>query len=133
MSNVQMQTIVMACVTMLSVMTSADAADELLSGSITSQAGQKLDGVTVSAKLVGSTITTSVYTDTSGAYVFPPLPEGQYRVWAQALGYETGKGTVELSAARRQDMDRQRACRRTWGRGTRRRPPAGLVTRHSTG
>jgi len=80
--------------------TSAPAADHLLSGSIVSPSGQKLEGVTVSAKREGSTITTSVYTDTSGAYVFPPLPEGRYRVWAQALGFERSAAAVDLSAAR---------------------------------
>jgi streptogramin lyase len=48
-----------------------------------------------------------VYTDAAGAYVFPPLPAGKYRVWAQALGFETGKGSVELSAARRHDFTLQ--------------------------
>ncbi|MGZ5231689.1 MAG: carboxypeptidase-like regulatory domain-containing protein, partial [Burkholderiales bacterium] len=62
----------------------AHAADQILSGSIVSQSGQTLEGVTVSAKLEGSTITTSVYSDTTGIYIFPPLPPGKYRVWAQA-------------------------------------------------
>jgi hypothetical protein len=84
--------------------TAAQAADQLLSGRIASRSGQKLDGVTVSAKREGSTITTSVYTDAAGDYFFPPLPEGRYRVWAQALGFERASGSVELSAARRQDF-----------------------------
>ena len=81
-----------ACVTSLYVVASAHAADELLSGAITGRSGEKLEGVTVSAKLEGSTITTSVYTDARAFYVFPPLPPGKYRVWAQALGFETSKG-----------------------------------------
>ena len=44
----------------------AYAADQVLSGTITTPSGQKLDGVTVSAKLEGATITTSVYTDANG-------------------------------------------------------------------
>ena len=48
-----------------------------------------MGGVTVSAKAEGATITTSVYTDESGNYYFPPLPDGKYRVWAQALKFET--------------------------------------------
>ncbi|MBI3376517.1 MAG: c-type cytochrome [Betaproteobacteria bacterium] len=82
----------------------ARAADQLLSGTITSQSGQKLEGVTVSAKLESSTITTSVYTNTAGNYFLPPLAAGRYRVWAQALGFETGKAALELAAARRQDF-----------------------------
>jgi streptogramin lyase len=85
----------------------AHAADQLLSGAITSQSGQKLEGVTLSAKMEGSSITTSVYTDTAGNYFFPPLPAGKYRVWAQALGFDTVKGSVELSAARRQNFTLQ--------------------------
>ncbi len=102
-----MKTILLACATSLLAAAAAHAADQLLSGAITSQSGQKLEGVTVSAKLDGSTITTSVYTDAAGAYVFPPLPAGRYRVWAQALGFEAGKGSVDLSAARRADFTLQ--------------------------
>ena len=37
-------------------------ADSMLNGTITSAAGEKMGGVTVSAKAEGSTITTSVFT-----------------------------------------------------------------------
>jgi streptogramin lyase len=99
--------ILLACATSLLVVMSAHAADQILSGAITSQSGQKLEGVTVSAKLEGSTITTSVYTDTAGTYVFPPLAAGKYRVWAQTLGFETAKGAVDLTAVRRQNFTLQ--------------------------
>jgi streptogramin lyase len=98
------RTAVLACALPLAAATAAQAADQVLSGRIASSSGQKLDGVTVSAKREGSTITTSVYTDAAGGYFFPPLPEGRYRVWAQALGFERASGSVELSAARRQDF-----------------------------
>src|SRR6266436_7585610 len=52
----------------------ARAADAILSGSIAAASGEKMGGVTVSAKAEGATITTSVYTDDSGNYYFPPLP-----------------------------------------------------------
>jgi streptogramin lyase len=71
-------------------------ADSLLTGAITSAAGEKMGGVTVSAKAEGSTITTSVFTDESGGYYFPPLPNGKYRVWAQALTYQGANGSIEL-------------------------------------
>lgn len=86
------------------VATTSYAADQQLSGSIATAAGQKLDGVTVSAKLVGSTITTSVYTDADGNYYFPPMPAGKYSVWAQALGFEQSKADVDLSANKRQNL-----------------------------
>jgi len=80
-------------------------ADQQLSGTISATAGQKLDGVTVSAKKVGSTITTSVYTDKDGGYYFPAMADGQYKVWAQALGFERGDAQVDLSgAAKRADI-----------------------------
>lgn len=80
------------------------ASDGLLSGTIKSSSGEKMEGVTVSAKAEGQTITTSVFTDGQGNYYFPALPEGKYRVWAQADGYQAGRGEVELTATRRQDF-----------------------------
>ena len=71
-------------------------ADSLLTGAVTSASGEKMGGVTVSAKGEGSPITTSVFTDESGNYYFPPLPNSKYRVWAQALTYETANGNTEL-------------------------------------
>ena len=71
-------------------------ADSLLTGAVTSATGEKMGGVTVSAKAEGSTITTSVFTDGSGNYYFPQLPNGKYRVWAQALTYQPANGSVEL-------------------------------------
>jgi len=82
----------------------AQAADALLSGSIASAAGEKLGGVTVSAKADGSTITKTVFTDESGNYYFPPLLEGKYKVWAQALTFATATGNVDLAAARKQNF-----------------------------
>ena len=72
--------------------------------SITSASGQKLEGVQVSAKKEGSTITTSVYTDQNGDYFFPAMADGKYQVWAQALSFHTVKGAVDLSAAKHQDF-----------------------------
>jgi len=80
------------------------AADQALNGAISSPAGEKLSGVTVSARQDGSTITTSVYTDETGNYYFPPLPAGKYQVWAQALSFETNKAAVDLSATAHQDL-----------------------------
>src|SRR5882724_7749561 len=70
------------------------SADQLLTGSIASAAGAKLEGVLVSAKKEGSTITTSVYTDLDGDYFFPTMADGKYQVWAQTLGFETSKGKI---------------------------------------
>jgi streptogramin lyase len=88
----------------LATIAPAQAADQSLSGSIKSPTGQNLGGVTVSAKPEGGTITTTVYTDEAGNYYFPPLPAGKYRLWAQALSFETAKGEVDLSASRKQNF-----------------------------
>jgi len=96
-----------ACAASLLLAGAAHASDQLLSGAIVSRSGQKLEGVTVSVKREGATIATSVYTDAAGHYYFPPLPEGKYRVWAQALGFERSAETVDLSAARHRDFTLQ--------------------------
>ena len=83
---------------------SAAHADALLTGTITSTAGEKMGGVTVSAKAERSPITTSVFTDEAGNYYFPPLPNGKYRVWAQALTYQTANGNAELHKTTRRDF-----------------------------
>jgi streptogramin lyase len=79
-------------------------ADALISGLIKSAAGEAMGGVTVSAKADGATITTTVFTDDGGHYYFPPLPNGHYRVWAQALSFATAKGAVDLAANGHQDF-----------------------------
>src|SRR5262249_18013682 len=73
-----------------------ESGESLLTGAVTSAAGERRGGVTVSAKGDGSKITTSVFTDDTGNYYFPPLPNGKYRVWAQALTYQRANGDVEL-------------------------------------
>src|SRR5215468_10173759 len=83
---------------------SASAADHILSGTIAAASGEKLGGATVSAKLEGSTITTSVFADESGNYYFPPLAGGKYKVWAQALSFERALGEVDLSANKQQNL-----------------------------
>ena len=82
-------------------------ADAILSGAITSPSGEKMGGVAVSAKAEGSTVTTSVYTDDSGNYYFPKMAEGKYRVWAQAIKYQTAKGEVDLTANKPQNFTLQ--------------------------
>jgi streptogramin lyase len=77
-------------------------AESRLSGTVVSAKGEKIGGVTVSAKT--GTITTSVFTDKAGNFQFSPLPEGSYRVWAQALGYQTARTALDLSGDRKVDL-----------------------------
>ena len=96
------RSVLIALAAAMSVPAAINAADAPLSGTITSAVGEKLGGVTVSVKPVGGTITTTVYTDESGEYYFPPLPAGKYRIWAQAVSFATAKAETELPAARKQ-------------------------------
>jgi streptogramin lyase len=82
----------------------ASAADQLLSGTVASASGEKIASATVSAKAAGSAVTISVFTDEQGGYYFPPMPSGKYRVWAQAVTFDTGKNQIELKTARHQDF-----------------------------
>ena len=75
-------------------------ADASLRGTVRIASGTPLDGAAVSVKAPGQTITTSVYTDTRGAFVFPALPAGRYDVWAQAVGFRTARASVTLDPAR---------------------------------
>jgi len=79
---------------------------QMLTGTVRSAGGPALDGVTVSARAVDKTFTTTVFTDERGQYVFPELDDGQYKVWAQAVGYEAGRASVGLDSRRdvRQDF-----------------------------
>jgi streptogramin lyase len=87
---------------LLLLATSLAHAESRLSGTIVSASGEKMGGVTVSAK--AGTITTSVFTDKAGNFQFSPLPEGSYRVWAQAIGYQTARTALELSGDRRVEL-----------------------------
>jgi hypothetical protein len=82
-------------------------ADALLSGTVKSADGKAMAGVTVSAKPDGGTITTTVFTDAAGQYYFPALPAAHYRIWAQALSFQTAKGDVDLTANGKQDFTLQ--------------------------
>jgi streptogramin lyase len=81
------------------------ATTEILTGTVRGTDGKTLEGVTVSAAAQGGTITTSVYTDDRGRYFFPILPEGKYRVRAQAVGYQAGRAEVGLAFTRENHQD----------------------------
>jgi streptogramin lyase len=68
----------------------------LLSGTVRSASGERMEGVTVSAKVIGSTIATSVFTDRQGKYHFPPMQDGKYWVWAQAVAFEAPRVDINL-------------------------------------
>ncbi|MGA7796025.1 MAG: carboxypeptidase regulatory-like domain-containing protein [Candidatus Acidiferrales bacterium] len=76
-----------------------------LSGTVKSSDGKPLEGVGVSARGVSETYTTTVYTDESGRYLFPPMGSGPYKVWAQAVGFETSRADASLSDGAKKQVD----------------------------
>src|SRR5215469_1727749 len=67
-----------------------------MTGRVTSQEEGAMEGVVVSAKKDGSTITVSVVSDKQGVYSFPAnrLKPGHYSLKVRAVGYDLdGVGT----------------------------------------
>src|SRR6266850_6133340 len=74
---------------------------EALVGQVSSAAEGAMEGVVVSAKKVGSTVTVSVVTDRDGRYRFPAarLEPGSYAITMRAVGYDLdGKATADVRA-----------------------------------
>ena len=77
-----------------------EADSSALAGKVTSQEEGAMEGVIVSAKRQGSTITVSVVSDAQGQYSFPRdrLEPGTYAISMRAVGYDlTSPGPVELT------------------------------------
>lgn len=75
-----------------------------LTGQVASAEEGNMEGVVVSAKKDGSTVTVSVVTDKDGRYSFPAsrLEPGSYTIGARAVGYDldgAGKATVAAGKA----------------------------------
>src|SRR5262245_49950995 len=71
-----------------------------LSGKVTSTEEGPMEGVLISAKKNGSTVTITVISDDNGRYAFPVtrLAPGQYSLAVRAVGYELdGAGPVEIT------------------------------------
>src|SRR5690242_1454719 len=81
-----------------------------LSGQVTSAEEGPMEGVVVSAKKDGSTISISVVTNASGRYAFPAarLEPGHYALRARAAGYELdGARGADVAAAQEAKADIQ--------------------------
>lgn len=73
--------------------------DAALTGQVTSEAEGAMEGVVVSAKKAGSTVTVSVVSDAQGRYSFPAnrLVPGKYSLKIRAAGYDlVGPATADL-------------------------------------
>src|SRR5947209_5717994 len=77
------------------------AAAQVLSGRVSSAEENAMEGVVVSAKKAGSTVTVSVISDQKGNFSFPAakIEPGSYTLRIRAAGYELdGPKTVEVGA-----------------------------------
>jgi virginiamycin B lyase len=81
----------------------ASAPGVALTGQVSSAEEDKMEGVLVSAKKAGSTITITVVSNQQGRYQFPAakLEPGQYFLSIRAIGYDLdGPKTVEVARQR---------------------------------
>lgn len=86
----------------------AKAQSAALTGVVSSQEEGKMEGVLVSAKRAGSTITVTVVSDAQGRYSFPRnrVEAGQYSVAIRAAGYELdGPASVEVTPQKPAQLD----------------------------
>jgi streptogramin lyase len=84
------------------------AAQTALSGQISSAEEGAMEGVVVSARRDGSTITVSVVTDAQGRYAFPSarLEPGKYTLRVRAAGFQlSGAPTAQVSAGQEANAD----------------------------
>ena len=79
-----------------------------LTGHVTSAEEGPMEGVLVSAKKAGSTLTITVVSDSQGRYRFPAskLESGQYTLRIRAAGYDLdGRATAEVAAQKTAAVD----------------------------
>ena len=81
--------------------TAAQSASPALTGVVSSQEEETMEGVLVSAKRSDSSITVTVVSDATGRYSFPRdrLEAGTYSIRIRAAGYDLdGAGTATVAA-----------------------------------
>jgi streptogramin lyase len=85
----------------------SDAMAQTLSGQVTSAEEGAMEGVLVSAKRLGSTVTVTVATDAQGRYSFPAgkLSPGEYSLRIRAAGYDLdGPAKIDVGAQTSADL-----------------------------
>jgi streptogramin lyase len=86
----------------------ADTSRSTLTGRVSSAEDGAMEGVLVSVRRDGSTVTTTVATDKDGRYALlaPRMEPGRYTVRIRAVGYELdGPTTIEIVAGKASTMD----------------------------
>ena len=79
-----------------------------LAGQVSSKEEGNMEGVLISAKKAGSTVTVTVVSDAQGRYSFPrtKLEPGRYTVRTRAVGYDLeDPGAVEVAANKTTSLD----------------------------
>ena len=97
-----------AALSLILAQASPAAAQTALSGQISSADEGAMEGVLVSAKRAGSTITVTVVSDASGRYSFPAarLAPGRYSLRVRAAGYDLdGAASADVSASQTTTAD----------------------------
>ena len=97
----------LAALLLVSVFSPAAVAQSL-TGRVTSADEGAMEGVLVSAKQAGSTVTVTVVSDAKGRYSFPAakLEPGSYALRIRAAGYELdGPATVEVAGQKPTTLD----------------------------
>ena len=91
----------------LSSLSAAQNPSVALTGLIHSEEEGPMEGVLVSAKRTGSTITVTVASDQQGRYNFPRnrLEPGQYSLSVRAVGYEADAAKVQVTSQKTATVD----------------------------
>jgi streptogramin lyase len=99
---------VIICATVQLVAVQAQTPPVALTGQVSSAAEGAMEGVVISAKRDGSTVTVSVVSDSKGQFSFPAarLEPGRYSLAIRAVGYELdGPKSAEVTAGQATSAD----------------------------
>jgi streptogramin lyase len=113
-----MRRFALSVLVILGLFPAAASAQTALSGQVTSAEEGPMEGVLVSAKRAGSTVTVTVATDAQGRYAFPgaKLAPGEYTLRIRAAGYDLDgaatatvgtQATADLKLRRTEDLAAQ--------------------------
>ncbi|HTF14054.1 MAG TPA: carboxypeptidase-like regulatory domain-containing protein, partial [Burkholderiales bacterium] len=92
----------------LAAVSSGAFAQAAIAGKVTSAEEGAMEGVLVSAKKAGSTVTLTVVSDAQGRYSFPSakLEPGRYAIRIRAVGYDLdGPGATDVTAGKTATLD----------------------------